>query len=61
MQAYFPKIAWHKLWQKYVIMKKKWKKKRKKKTLLSPLLESRDMFGKYSDSSRSRLDQASKV
>ena len=30
MQAYFPKIAWHKLWQKYMIMKKKWKKKRKK-------------------------------
>ena len=60
MQVYFPKIEWHKLWQKYMIMKKK-RKKKKKKTLISPLLKSRDMSGKYFDSSRSRSGQASKV
>ena len=37
------------------------KKEKKKKTLISPLLKSRDMSGKYFDSSRSRSGQASKV
>ena len=30
MHAYFPKIAWHKSWQKYMIMKKEKKKEKER-------------------------------